>query len=67
MALKKTGSSSASKLEAEVAALKKEVAALKKQCATQSAGGSDPRLDKFLEAFRAYSSKWRTILEKAGL
>ena len=66
MATKKSASS-ASQLEAEVALLRKEVAALKKQCAAQAAGGSDPRLDKFLEAFRAYSTKWRNILEKAGL
>ena len=68
MATKKTQaaeSHSHAKLEAELAALKKEVAALKKQCA--AGGGSDPRFDKFLEAFRGYSSKWRNILEKAGL
>ena len=66
MATKKSSASSSS-LEAEVEALKKEVAALKKQCAAQSSGSADPRLDKFLEAFRKQSTKWRNILQQAGL
>ena len=51
-------------LEAEIAKLKKEVAALKKQC---SAGGSDPRLSKLIDAFKSYSVKWKNLLESAGL
>ena len=67
MATKKS-TESASSLEAEVAALRKEVAALKKQLASsKSSGGADPRLDKFLEAFRMHSTKWRNILDQAGL
>jgi len=65
-------------LEKELAALKKELAALKKDLAatkklaekagsSKSSGGADPRLDAFLNAFRNHTSKWKNILEKAGL
>ena len=49
----------------QLAELKKEVAALKK--AKSSGSGADPRFETFLKAFRGHTSKWRNILEKAGL
>lgn len=57
MARGKTAAEAAPDVEAlvaEVAALKAEVAALKKELAKKSAGGTDPRVDKILEALLDY-------------
>ena len=55
------------KCEKDVAALKKEVAALKKELAKKTAGGSDPRVSKLIEALRAESPRFEKCLDKADL
>lgn len=57
-------------LEAEVAALKKELAALKRTLAALKKGGgsgSDPRVDKLIEAMKTQHPRWEKSLDKAGL
>ena len=53
-------------LKKEVASLKKEIAALKKELKAKSSGGSDPRIDKIIEALKSYGAG-RSLMEKVGL
>ena len=54
-------------LKKEVASLKKEIAALKKELKAKSSGGSDPRVDKLIEAIKAHHPRWENSLDRAGL
>ena len=67
MPLKKSAAEECcAKCEKDIAALRKEITALKKVLASKSAGGSDPRVDKLLEYFKA-NEKVAKRLEKFGL
>jgi len=55
------------KCEKDIAALKKEIAGLKKELAKKPAGGTDPRVDKLIEAIKLFGNAQRQKLESNGL
>jgi len=68
MAIKKSAAEECcAKCEKDIAALKKEIAALKRELKSKSSSGTDPRVDKLIEALRNESPRFEKCLESAKL